>query len=353
MPLPSQRKYDLKHIKRLDQYSKKVRTAYIEAIKQVSKLTINLSLNKNSEFYFRNHPEVNRKVNDVLKTLYSDVYGSTVSGINSEWELAVNKNNELARYVFGKDLINIPDQYRDKYFSNNAAARKAFTYRKDAGLNLSQKVWRNVWQVKVEMELALQLGIGKGKSAQSLARDMTQYLNEPNKLFRRVRDTENGQLRLSKAAKAYNPGQGRYRSSYKNALRLTRNETNFSYENSQQEKRKEQDFIVGIKIKVSPQHNPSDDKGGICCVCLQGLYPKDFDWTYKWHVNCICLSLNILKTREELDQDVDKILSGKEPNTKSKNQVNSNPNEYVSYLKDNKKKWSKWKNPPRTFENNK
>jgi hypothetical protein len=352
MAIPSQRKYDKKHLKRIEQYAAKVRAAYIEALKEVSKLSVGLSLNKNDEFYFRNHKRLNQKVNKLLKKMFDEVYGTTVQGIKSEWDLAIEKNNELARYVFGVELKDLPVQVRDQYFSNNAAARRAFIARKDNGLKLSQKVWRNTTQFKKELELALELGIGSGKSAQSIAGDVRKYLNDPDMLFRRIREKPDGELRLSKAAKAYSPGQGRYRSSYKNALRLTRNETNFSYERSQGEKREQQSFIVGVEIKVSPSHNPADDQGGVPCIQLQGKYPKDFDFTYKWHVNCKCQSFNIMKTREELDQDVGRILQGKEPTEKSVNKVTKRPAAYTKYKKENKQKWESYKNFPRTFDSN-
>ena len=345
MSVPSQRAYDLQHNKNIDKYSKRIRYAYLKMIRRVSKLAVPLSLNSSNEFYFRNNSRVSKQVDKLLKELYSNVYVTTVEGINSEWEFAVKKNNELAYYVYGKSLEELPNQYKSKYFSNNADARKAFVKRKIDGLNLSDRVWKNTKQLKTELELALETGIGRGKSADSIARKITDYLNEPDKLFRRIKD-ENGVLRLSKAAKSYNPGRGVYRSSYKNVNRLARNEINASYESSQKEKREQQDFIVGIKIKVSPSHNPSDDKGGISCIALQGKYPKDFDFTYKWHVNCKCTSFNILKTREELDSDLNLILSGKKPNTKSKRQINKIPNNYNDYSKNTKiKTW--------TFENNK
>ena len=62
-----------------------------------------------------------------------------------------------------------------------------------------------------------------------LSRDVRRYLRNPDKLFRRVRD-KHGNLRLSKAAKAYHPGRGVYRSSYRNALRLTATENNMVIE---------------------------------------------------------------------------------------------------------------------------
>jgi hypothetical protein len=351
MGAPSQRKYDYIYRENLEKYALQIKKAYLQAIREISKATYKLNLNANEEFYFRNHKKVNEKVNQILKQLYGDIYGTTVTGINTQWDLGVEKHNELARWVFGKNIKDIPKSIQTKYFTNNADARRSFVSRKINGLNLSDRVWNNTRQFKKELELSLELGLGKGKSADQLSTSIRQYLNEPDKLYRRVRD-KSGVLRLSKAAKAYNPGQGVYRSSYKNAQRLTRNENNFAYETSQFEKRKQQDFIVGIEIKVSPSHVPSDDKGGVCCICLQGRYPKDFDWTNKWHVNCLCTSLNILKTRHELDQDIDNILAGKEPNTKSKNEVTKKPKVFTNYVKENKKKWTNWKSPPNTFVKN-
>lgn len=351
MPIPSQLKYDEIHAKNVELYGKRVKRAYNKTIDEISELTYNLSLNPNNEFYFRNNPDVSEKVNELLKKLNDEVLGITVSGIDQEWGLAVNKNNELAIYAVGDALSELPDEYKNKWFTNNDSARNNFLKRKDNGLGLSDKVWKNTRQLKYELELALDVGISKGKSAANLSRDIRSYLNEPDKLFRRVRD-EKGVLRLSKAAKAYNPGQGVYRSSYKNALRLTSNETNFSYNGSEFEKRKQQDFIVGVRIKTTIGYTISIDKGGIVCGDLAGDYPKDFNFTYKWHVNCRCISLNILKAREEIDNDIDRILSGKEPLKRSVNSVNSKPKNYTGYIKDNKKKWANWKNQPRTFEGN-
>lgn len=352
MAIPSQRDYDKLHAKRLKQYSRLIRNAYTKLINEVSTLATPLSLNPADEFYFRNNPEVSKKVNALLKTLYQEVYGATVMGVNSGWQTAVDKNNAITEYVFGAQLNDLPKEYRELYLSNNGTARRNFLARKDNGLGLSGKVWKNTRQLKTELELSLELGLGNGSSAQTIAKDIKGYLNDPDRLYRRIRDKEGGPLRLSKAAKAYNPGAGQYRSSYKNALRLTRNEINFSYEGSQYEKRKQQDFIVGTYIRTSPGHRASDDKGGISCIDLQGKYPKDFDWTYKWHVNCICYSTSIIKSREELDKDTTLILEGKDPTTPSKKEVKKVPGNYTRYLKDNKEKWKNWKNPPRTFTTN-
>ena len=352
MPTPTEKYYDNIHRENLDRYAKEVRAAYLKLIKEVEKRYSGFRLDTNNNFFFSNNKTIEKEINELIKALYFDVYGSTVTNINNEWQLAVDKHNEIATAIYGKKLSQLPEQYKKKIFSTNDKARKAFIERKINGLDLSDRVWRNCQQVKQELELALELTINNGKSAASAATEIKQYLNEPDKLFRRVRDKESGLLRLSKAAKAYNPGAGIYRSSYKNAERLTRNETNFSYEKSQKDKRAQQSFIVGIRIQVSPNHNPLNDKGGISCLSLQGDYPKDFDFTNKWHPNCLCQSYSILKTDDEIDKDTDLILSGKEPDTKSVNEVSKKPNNYNSYISENVSKWDNYKNKPRFYTNN-
>ena len=345
MSTPSQRAFDQLHADNLAKYELKIKKAYLQAIREISFLAQPLKLDANGEFFFKNNKKVNAAVDAILKELNSNIYGATTFAIENEWDLANDKTNEIANWVFGENIDKLTPEQLNKYFTNNESAKNAFIKRKVGGLNLSQKVWNNTTQFKQELELALELGIGKGKSADNLSRSVRQYLNEPDRLFRRVRD-ENGVLRLSKAAKAYSPGRGVYRSSYKNALRLTRNENNRAYESAQKEKREQQEFVVGVRIAVSPAHNPANDKGGVSCLALQGNYPKDFDFTYKHHVNCICTSFDILKTREELDQDVQQILQGKTPNTKSANEVNKIPDSFTNYFKENEKKFENWATKP-------
>lgn len=328
-----------------------IRKQYAIIINKIQKLIPKARLNDLDEFFFRNNPEMGKEVTKLLLELNSKIYGVTVNSIQTEWDEAVEQNNEIAKAVFGKNLDKLPKQYLNKILSTNAGARKAFIDRKIKGLGLSDRIWKNTRQYRQELELAIELGIGEGKSAANIAKDLKKYLIEPNRLYRRILDKETGVLRLSKAALAYNPGRGIYRSSYKNALRLARNETNFAYEESNKQKREQQDFVVGIEIKVSPSHQASDDKGGISCLSLQGKYKKDFDFTNKWHVNCKCVSYSILKSKSELDKDLDLILEGKEPTTPSKNQVNGLSKNFTKYVKDNEDLWKNWKNKPRFLVN--
>lgn len=343
--------YDALHNKNVNYYSRKIRQLYLDVINDIMKLSVHLSLNSNNEFYWRNYSEINNKVNKLILELNSNVYAATVEGINLDWQTAVDKNDAIVKAIYGKQLVNLPKGIKENYLSNNGTARRAFIQRKIKGLKLSDRVWKNTRQLKTDLELALEIGIGDGKSAAKLSQDVRTYLNDPDKLFRRVANKENGQLRLSKAYKTYAPGRGIYKSSYKNALRLTRNEINNSYRTSEYEKRQKQDFITGVRISVSPSHNPADDKGGISCISLQGDYSKDFKFE-GWHVNCRCVSTNIIKTDEELDKDLDRLLSGDNPTAtnRSENYVSGMPDNFRSYVNDNKKKWANYQSQPYFME---
>ena len=181
--------------------------------------------------------------------------------------------------------------------------------------------------------MSLDIGIREGQSAAQMSRNVRQYLNKPNMLFRRVRD-EHGELQLSKRAKAYHPGQGVYRSSYKNARRLTATETNIAYRTADHLRYQKMDFVVGIEIHLSGNHTLNGKPFHDICDELAGKYPKDFKFT-GWHPQCRCFVTTILKTKEERDEDVKKILRGEPVDGESVNKVDDVPQQFKTWLKDN------------------
>jgi hypothetical protein len=200
-------------------------------------------------------------------------------------------------------------------------------------------------QFKEEIEMGLDVGIRNGVPANKMTRDLKQYLRHPDKLFRRVRD-EHGQLQLSKAAKAYHPGRGVYRSSYKNARRLTATETNMAYRTADYERWQQLDFVVGIKIEPSVNNHETD-----ICDDLAGKYPKDFKWT-GWHPHCRCHALTILKTEKELDADTERILNGEEPSLESVNQITALPKKFTEWASDNEERINGAKSAPYFLKDN-
>lgn len=203
----------------------------------------------------------------------------------------------------------------------------------EQGLNLSDRVWRYATAFKREIELGLDLGIRTGESAAKMTRSLRQYLQHPDKLFRRVR-YKHGNLKLSKAAAAFHPGRGVYRSSYKNARRLAATETNIAYRTSDHLRWQQMDFVVGIEIKLSNNHTLNGAPLTDICDTLAGRYPKDFKFV-GWHPHCRCKAITVLKTEDEMAEDTRRILNGEQQTKGSVNTVRDVPAAFKYWVEDN------------------
>lgn len=291
---PNQRKAYNAHFARVERYAALVDAIYDQATKEAVKMALTAGHDPSKPFQFANYPQTKTKADELLRGVTTSIRGVIVNGATAEWDESNFKNDALARSIIGvKTVKDMPAHFKP-YFSNNSDALKAFIGRKTDELGLSEKVWKLSEQYKSDLELALSIGISDGRSAAELSRDIRQYLNEPKKLFRRV--MQNDKLRLSDAAKAYHPGQGVYRSSYKNAMRLTRTEINAAYRTADSARWSQMDFVVGFEVKRS-------ERGYSCSVCeaLAGKYPKGFVFT-GWHPHCRCYVIPILKTDDEFWQ---------------------------------------------------
>ena len=323
-------KYDKQHLSNMNKYIKQVEQIYNNAAKEAAKLGVILSdFDQNKPLSFDDYPQTQAQLNKLLKTLENNLKTAIINGVRSEWTLANNKSNVLCDTVFGKYKNKLTKAQERKYYSNNDKALEQFLKRKTNGLNLSDRVWNYTNQFKTEIEMGLDLGIRSGVSAIDMARELKQYLKEPDKLFRRVRDTH-GQLHLSQAAKDYHPGQGVYRSSFKNARRLAATETNIAYRSSDYERVQQLDFIVGIEVHLSNNHTVNGKPLTDICDELQGKYPKDFKFT-GWHPQCRCFTTNILKDEDEFIND---LLN--ETNTESENEVTDVPDNFKKWVAENK-----------------
>lgn len=330
-------KYASGLFQRTEDYADKVRQHYATAVDELLKLSANSHISPDEVFSFADNKKLSEKANNVLRRLYSAVYNEIKGGIVAEWELANLSCDALIESIFGKGLNE--DNHFARWFSRNQEAMDAFFKRKSAygGMNLSQKVWRYTGDLKTEMELALSLSLGQGDSASTVSRKVRQYLQEPDKLFRRIRtgtDANGNPLyKLSKAAKAYHPGRGVYRSSYKNAMRLTRTETNMAYRVSDQDRWQRMDFVVGYEVKRSK-------RGFDCSVCesLKGKFPKDFDFR-GWHSQCRCVVVPILATEDEFVKMQEKILAGESPTSiRSENTIRRPHENFYKWWEENKER---------------
>lgn len=339
--MPTFNPYDRKHLQNVACYQRMIEEIYAQAAKEAAQIAASLrGVDTETPFHFEDYPQTRKRVDALLRSLQSQIQVTVVNGINSEWTLANNKNNELANRVFGDNVGRLSQSAYRRYYSTNDNARQAFQQRKINGLSLSDRVWRYTDQFKEEIELGLDVGIRSGLSADQMTRDLKQYLRHPDKLFRRVRD-ERGQLHLSKAAAAFHPGRGVYRSSYMNARRLAGTETNIAYRTSDYTRWQQMDFVVGIEVRLSPTNHTCVGKDGKphpfedICDELAGRYPKEFKFT-GWHPHCRCHAVSILKTQKEIAEDTKKILKGETPDSTSVNEVKDVPPQFKRWLEANK-----------------
>lgn len=275
-----------------------------KAVNDVAGLTDRLAHPAQGEdFYFRNYPTLSHGVDSILRSVSAQITDSIQSGSQWAWDLADVKNDRLLESVVRAiGAGRIPAGAAARWAQRNLEALASFQDRKQGGLGLSQRVWQYTGAMKGDLELALDLGLGDGKSADALSRAVRRYLREPDRLYRRVRD-EKGILRLSRSASNYHPGQGTYRSAYKNARRLTATEINMAYRTSDYTRIQDIDFILGIEVHLSNNHTCLDSHGiprpfYDICDELEGRYPKDFKFV-GWHPHCRCYTTTILPSKDE------------------------------------------------------
>lgn len=348
--------YEKAHNAQMARYAAMVGHIYTAAAKDAAVIGASVTGYGSSEpFSFSRYPLAAQRIKNLLNQLYSDLNTVILDGVEASWTLANNKNNELSRMVFGNNIGKLSeDEYR-RYFTNNDTALAAFVKRKEDGLGISDRVWQYTKQYKGEIELALDLGISQGKSAAGIARDLRQYLNNPDALYRRVRD-KYGNLHLSQHAAAYHPGPGVYRSAVRNAQRLSRTENNMAYRTADYLRWQEADYVVGIEIMLSNNHTTKNHKGEVVplediCDELRGRYPKTFHFR-GWHPHCRCKVVPITKTKEEMEKDTADILAGKKPGTDSINRVNDVPEAFKNWTANNTERFAKSAGQPYFIRDN-
>lgn len=339
-------KWEKQHLRNLLSYEAMIDEVYKTAAREAAAIGATLhDFNPQRPFSFRDYPSTQRRLKTLLETLRLSLQTVIVNGVRSEWTLANNKNNELCHQVFGDNIGKLPKAAYDRYMSTNPDALEAFLNRKRDGLHLSDRVWNYTNQFQDEIERYLNIGIRSGLSADEMSRQLRDFLKYPDKLFRRVRDAD-GNLVPSKPMSEFHPGQGVYRSSYKNARRLAATETNIAYRTSDFMRWQELDFVVGIYIEPSDTNHEPD-----ICDDLKGKYPKNFKWT-GWHPHCRCHAITLLKTQKEMAEDNRRIMSGEEPTSESVNTVSDVPKNFTQWIDDNRERAKGWSSMPYFVKDN-
>ncbi len=372
---------------RTEHYADNVRRLYATATDELLKLSAMKAANGvSAAFSFSDSKRLSEQANAILRALYSGVYNEIKGGVIAEWENANKSCDALITSIFGKKVKE--DNHYARYFARNKESADVFFKRKSeyGGLNLSQRVWKYVGDFKTEMEMALSVAMGEGKSAATVSREVRKYLQRPDMMFRRFRvktgeqdifdadgnvvgkepvygrvwkrkvvDAVTGNVSWQTVnLKDYSFGRGVYRSSYKNAMRLMRTETNMAYRTADQERWRQLDFVIGYRVVLSDNHPEPDicndlsarrgEKGS------RGVYPKDF--VFKgWHPQCRCYVVPILADEKEFDKIQEAILND-EPIPESKGVIRE-PNKYFQdWWMKNKKRVSEAQSLPYWVKDN-
>ena len=333
--------WDVEQYLRTEAVARRIEAIYREAIEEAVRIGLLVGMDRRGQdvpFSFDHLPQARLRTDRMLQLFAARLMVLIQQGQEEAWLFASKKNDAMVQAIMGKS--NLPKQVLERYGNRNLEALSAFQKRKVGGLGLSERVWRRAEQLEQELAMSLDLGLGEGMSAEQLSREVRQHLNQPERLFRRYRD-KRGALQLSKNAKSCHPGQGVYRSSYKNAMRLTRTEVNMSYRESDHVRWQQLDFIVGFEVRKSNNH-PAPD----ICDELAGRYPKTFKFT-SWHPHCRCHTVPIFATEGEIDQLERMLLSGQDTSRfGSVNAVRSVPASFRSWVNGNRDRIARAKSKP-------
>lgn len=342
--------WDMRHYRETEAYAQAVQSLYDKATLAITRAAARGKIDPDTPFSFDMYPSVQKEMQRITEQLAERVTVVIEAGSKKQWLFACDKNDAFISSIM--DTSKVSKARLKKMQDRNLDALAAFQGRKVDGMNLSQRVWKYVGQFKDQLENALDVGLGEGRSADELSRDVRQNLRDPNRLFRRVRD-KRGNLVLSKRAAAFHPGRGVFRSSYKNAMRLTRSEINMAYRESDWQRWQSLDFVVGFEIHRS-NHEP------LCkcdtCAKLVGRYPKTFKFK-GWHPQCMCYATPILMDEETFDEnelgDLKAALRGTTyKHQQAKNAVADVPDGFKAWVKDHVEAQKGWASTPYFIKDN-
>lgn len=330
--IPNQKRKYNELNSRLAKYVSLIEEIYNELNLEAAKLvSIHTDYNAAAEKPFRwdDYPQTRKKIADLQKRFVEDINAVIYRGTSEEWKNSNNVQDLLANAVLRAYDAQVDGEEYRIYYQENSDALKAFQERKDNGMNVSDKLWKQSATYKQGLEDAISCAIQKGTSAITLSKRISKYLQDFPKLQKDYKKL------FGKASKAKDC---EYRS-----IRLARSEINMAYRQAENQRWQQMDFVVGYEIKLSGSHHIDD-----ICDQLKGKYPKTFVWT-GWHPNDMCYKIPILKTEEEFWE-----WDGRsEVTTESVNEVKDVPDNFKQWIDKNIHRAKSWESTPYFIRDNK
>ena len=315
--------YDKQHIQKIAAQQAVIANIFNQFILSVSPYLHKWSDAGKNNVWIHNQ-RIESAVDRELLNLESMLYANISAFQKDGWERAERKNDDfISQFIKG---MSISSATKDGMFAHSLSAFETLKNDIDAnGFKLSDRVWNITQQTKSQLEFYLDSGVVAGRNANGISSDIRQILQNPQKRFRRIRN-EKGELVLSQPMKNYHPGQGVYRSAYKNALRTSATTTNIAYRSADYERWSKQDFILGIEA-----HRSANNRGP-CKICdaMVGKYPKTFKFT-GFHPFCICFATPITMEPEDF---ADFLLNDTVPQGQTITDIPQAAKDFVSENKD-------------------
>lgn len=317
-------------------------------------------------FTWEGNPAAEKKLTQLLNDLSSKATLLIGNGVQQGYKRGEEDGtlavvDRLGRGKSQKEAVKEICQQATKERRQQGVTAHAYATGERGGLTLSSRVWNLTGNAKKELEIIIQNGILEGKGASEIASGIKGYLYNPNALFRSVRNKETGNFQLSEAARKYHPGQGVYRSAYKNALRLVRTEMTNAYRRAEWESYQNNPLVTNYEIRLSNNHTTTTTSGKVkrlvdICDKLAGVYPKTFRWE-GWHPNCRCTMVPIVVTPKDFGEYLKARRKARQlewkPEQKASQPKTTLPAKFTKWINDNSRRIKAAPAKPAFIEDNK
>lgn len=210
--------------------------------------------------------KANRKTMEQTILVERALYESFIDIVLTEDKLTFGIDSTLAGT--GGAAVSLATK---KWSDVTARIIKTITKKNLAGLNPSERVWDYTTRAEQDIKRLVANGMANGENPMTIARKIKKYVSPS------VEATS--ELGVS-------PGQGVYRSPYRNAMRLARTEMNKTYVKAQVAFAKDKPWIDGMEITLSPAHSEADE----CDDLADGgpYTPEEVDQLIPAHPHCMC-----------------------------------------------------------------
>jgi hypothetical protein len=143
-----------------------------------------------------------------------------------------------------------------------------------AGLKPSDRIWELTRRSEAELKRLVVSGIAEGQHPTVIAKKIKKYVSPQKTKF------------------AESPGAGVYKSPFKNAMRIARTEAIKAYNLASAEFAKDKDWITGIQVKLSPNHEVEDECDGWANGEI--ISPEEFADNFPLHPHCMCMGVYVI-----------------------------------------------------------